>query len=413
MGQWTLDYIDNLLHAKMTTLVSGAIQRATLDKNEPSITYENFVKDLDTGDSFTTTFIDILVREMAERRTRTNPIDRRLIADRTAKNLRLLATPLRVYRERPSRIFSTRRTVNLSDYLSAPPNEMDVEDDDDDFDPVLDSYPEGARLNQDLYDAYGFWSRRMVSNSPSPPAEENPTTIMRPPSSSAVIRHNPWPSSNPPSGTSLRRQSSIRLSSRSRTVDFNDFTSRRRTSIREAFSSRPDGNEGAGESRDRDAATGRGLRPTRRFFPFGRSRTHDSAGSGGTSSEGEAQNGVNADEGYTYIFEPSVSGGAAWFPMTSPARSASPVHDSRDPGRRSTDARDEQARHLVHRLRRGTIQAPESMFSRPELFQELPLPASLLSDSGGENRHHNGLREVEDTAAAYPTPGTTDNESSS
>jgi len=62
MGRWTPNYLDSVLHTKITTLVTGSIQRAALDKSEPSITYENFVKDLDTGDSFTTTFIDILVK---------------------------------------------------------------------------------------------------------------------------------------------------------------------------------------------------------------------------------------------------------------------------------------------------------------------------------------------------------------
>ena len=40
---------------------SGAIRRASVEK-EPSVSYENFVNELDTGDSFTASLIDILVK---------------------------------------------------------------------------------------------------------------------------------------------------------------------------------------------------------------------------------------------------------------------------------------------------------------------------------------------------------------
>jgi hypothetical protein len=44
----------------------GAIARANLEKDDPqaapTISYESFVQDLDHGDSFTTTLVDILVK---------------------------------------------------------------------------------------------------------------------------------------------------------------------------------------------------------------------------------------------------------------------------------------------------------------------------------------------------------------
>lgn len=40
---------------------TGAINRAAVEK-EPTITYEDFVNELDTGDAFTTSLIDILVK---------------------------------------------------------------------------------------------------------------------------------------------------------------------------------------------------------------------------------------------------------------------------------------------------------------------------------------------------------------
>jgi len=45
---------------------TGAIERAKLEQDEPdatpAITYERFVQDLDHGDSFTTTLVEILVK---------------------------------------------------------------------------------------------------------------------------------------------------------------------------------------------------------------------------------------------------------------------------------------------------------------------------------------------------------------
>ena len=41
---------------------SGAVKRAKLEKVEPTITYEAFVEDLDRGDSFTTSLIEVLVK---------------------------------------------------------------------------------------------------------------------------------------------------------------------------------------------------------------------------------------------------------------------------------------------------------------------------------------------------------------
>jgi hypothetical protein len=89
-------------------------------------------------------------QEMAERRHRQVAADRRLISDRTAKGLRTLAAPQRVYRDRGMRGLASRRSLNLTDYLVVPPEEMELDDDND----SLESAVEGARINYDLYDAY-------------------------------------------------------------------------------------------------------------------------------------------------------------------------------------------------------------------------------------------------------------------
>ena len=50
----------------------------------------------------------------------------------------------------------SRRSLNLAEYLAVPPEEMDVDDDNDSLDSVLDlpGAVEGARMNAELYDAY-------------------------------------------------------------------------------------------------------------------------------------------------------------------------------------------------------------------------------------------------------------------
>ena len=41
---------------------AGAVKRAKLEKEEPHITYEAFVEELDENDAFTSAMIDVLVK---------------------------------------------------------------------------------------------------------------------------------------------------------------------------------------------------------------------------------------------------------------------------------------------------------------------------------------------------------------
>ncbi|KAI0340740.1 hypothetical protein BDW22DRAFT_1333608, partial [Trametopsis cervina] len=93
-----LDYHDDVLRDKFKSMVNGAIKRAKLEKGEPNITYESFVTELDIGDSFTTSLVDILVKEIASRHTRLDPFDRNHISEKTAKSLRLQAARPRIHR---------------------------------------------------------------------------------------------------------------------------------------------------------------------------------------------------------------------------------------------------------------------------------------------------------------------------
>ncbi|KAF7355703.1 hypothetical protein MSAN_01488100 [Mycena sanguinolenta] len=401
MGRWTAEYQDTVFLSKLKGLVSGAIKRSKLEKGEPSISYKHFVEDLDAGDSFTTTVIDILVQELAERRLRSSPGDRRLIADRTAKSLRLLATPIRIYRERRN---TGRRAVNLTEYLITPPEEMGMEDDDDEFETMLGratmpSMPEGARTStSELFDAYysPAWTtasavrRSLPVAGPPTPAlsdDSSPPPGLPPPATGRV--GNVW--SLPPAAASslslsLSRQPSIRRPTRSRTSDFHEFTAQRRSSTRDSRTADP----GAG-----DESWARTSRSTRRFFPFShQSRRHDSRA--GNDTQGDSAGEISDEALY---LEPEST-----VPFYSfPTPSTSSLNDDHPP------ETSEQRATSVPRLRRGGVRPPESLLLRrvsPALDIAPPSPAS---SSEGVVEFATGAILTAD-AASYPTPGESGNE---
>ncbi|KAF8213992.1 hypothetical protein K438DRAFT_1802714 [Mycena galopus ATCC 62051] len=398
MGRWTAEYQDDVFLSKLKGLVSGAIKRSKLEKAEPSISYKHFVEDLDAGDSFTTTVIEILVQELAERRLRSSPGDRRLIADRTAKSLRLLATPIRIYRERRN---PGRRTVNMAEYLTAPPDEMGMEEDDDEFETMLDraTMPEGARASStsELFDAYypPSWTsasapRRSlpVAGPPTPALSDDSQSPpgLSPPTTARTT--NVW--SLPPAAPgslSLARQPSIRRPTRSRTVDFNEFTAHRRSSTRDLRTTIEPGDE----------PWIRTSRSTRRFFPFSyQTRRHDLRipGEGGSS----------ADESL-YLTEPEpepASSSATPPPLlySFPTPTASSLHDGHP-----TETSEERATSTtLPRLRRGGVRPPESLLLR-RVSPPLDTVASPVSEGLPE------FATLVGEAASYPTPGSPANDS--
>ncbi|KAJ7437863.1 hypothetical protein B0H11DRAFT_1829788 [Mycena galericulata] len=371
MGRWTETYYDDVFNSKLKGLVSGAIKRAKLEKDElPTISFKNFVEDLDAGDSFTTAFFSILVQELAERRLRSSPSDRRLIADRTAKSLRLLATPIRIYRERGG-----RRTVNLTDYLTSPPEEMDMEEDDEEFESLLDrgTIPvEGVRINSELYDAYGpaSWTtgsttRRSfpIVSPPTPAMSEGspPPPMLSPPTSRSS---SAWSLPPPaPGSLSLSRQPSIRRPARSRTMDFNEFTTRRRSSNRDL----------RGEPSAADDSWARGsAQATRRFFPFSyQMRRHelhwnDSPGEpSGPEPEAEL-----SDEPLSYgVTEPTPSSGLSFYSFPTPVSSGVSASASHDGHPAETS---EVRATSAPRLRRGGVRPPESLLLRRVSLSPVP-----------------------------------------
>jgi len=206
-----------------------------------------FVDELDEGDSFTASLMDILVKELADRRTRSHEADRHLICDSTAKGLRSLASTSSVYRPRTIPRYASRRSINLAEYLAVPPDPMDLESGDHFNEEDFVAHPTGppsraSREVRDFYDAYlgarlrsqtASSSREQSGEPPeNNPADDAPTNLQRPLmgwlSPRAETRRSPSASSGP----SLARQGPIRRATRSRTVDFNDFTSRRRLELR-------------------------------------------------------------------------------------------------------------------------------------------------------------------------------------
>jgi hypothetical protein len=143
---------------------------------------------------------------MAERRQRQASADRRLISDRTAKGLRILAAPQRVYRDHGVRGLTTRRSLNLTDYLAVPPEEMELDDDNDSLESMVDPSGtlEGTRMNSDLYDAYA--GSGLCAFLPLLPILF--TKLMPSPTSASPYRTSYLPrSASPPSCPALRHTS--------------------------------------------------------------------------------------------------------------------------------------------------------------------------------------------------------------
>lgn len=323
----------------------------------------------------------------------------------------MLATPLRVYRERSgarsavSRRMAIRRGETLDD------------ESDDEFDNVLDTAAtaiEGARLNSELFEAYtNNWSHPSGSSLPrrsqsyaAVVAATDATSATTPslPSPPTPNRTGPW--SLPPSaGSSMAnfgREPSIHRPVRSRAVDFSDFTSRRRSSIRESLGSRP---EYEGPLAEHPLTNGsRSAHLTRRFFPFSRTRRRESTGNYPWTDVTDTLSADATEEPSSYLSaEPTPSSGT-WFDLPTPSGTSSPspaqVHN--------TITSDERA-HSSPRLRRGGIRAPESLVSTHSSFipthNHTIIPARVILDDSSDDD-----RRAEDPITMYPTPGSIENE---
>lgn len=344
--------------------------------------------------------LELVIQELAARRKRQNVSDRRLIEGYTAKNLRMLASPVHVYREQANIRRLGRRGVNLTDYLSSPPHEMEMQDEDGDYE-IMDigdsiggpTFFEGARVNSDnLYDAYGSgshsWSHPLGSASgrrshaslsavfaastSSPEGSENGPDSQPPPLSQESLppppfprtRSSAWSGGSPASNgfyagsgpMSLTRQPSIRRSIRSRTVDFNDFASRRRSNWRSTAAANDDADDAAQAFAWSQGNSGEGMGPSasagaRRFFPLNRRRPDAAVPPGGTMPSWLTDDG---------IARPASPPGPL---ATRPWRAVSSAPIIPPMAGELADDAEAEAAERPH-LRRGTVRAPESMLSR-------------------------------------------------
>ncbi|KXN92342.1 hypothetical protein AN958_08573 [Leucoagaricus sp. SymC.cos] len=414
----TPNYTDNVLNSKISALITGAINRAAVEK-EPTITYEEFANELDTGDAFTTSLIDVLVKELAERHTRPSQNDeRRLIASRTAERLMSLANPRQVYRGERSgnRNHAGRRTYNLAEFINLPASEMDLDEEENDFGNLLDSSTgavEGARFNTDLFEAYGSqsWSpiSRRLGTTPSPPLEDEPPFWRPHGTLSSTGRSSTWTTAIPTtSATSLTRHPSIRRPARSRMVDFHDWTSRRRSSIRDSLGAQAEGSDS--NSSLSLGNSNESAQTVRRFFPTVTRRL-------------ERRSEPRDDR----------SGGEEGRPVFTVEREPSPVQAGGSESRSNSGTSNALSEYRpLPRLRRGGVQPPETFYAQrfpwsapSNASRSTELPADL--HSAARSPSPNPVQPLvptpppvrDDTTAAstelvgYPTPGSIDNEPAS
>jgi len=269
---------------------------------------------------------------------------------------------------------------------------MDTEEDEDVFESVMDNPTplEGVQTNTELYDAYANHGATVFRNGASPSAPEDAQASAS--SDQATPVNGPWPasSSGPSAATTLIRRPSIGHPARSRAVDFNNFTYRRRSATRENQSNRTQGDEPL----DHRDAWNRHPQATRRFFPFVRRRHMEPSD-------------------FAWTPEPHTAGidderDRHWFDMSPPIH-LEPVTIGELVDATVSDERVHSVapRSSLPRLRRGGLRAPESILSRhaspvspssiqPETLVVHPSPARYgLDDSGSV---------AEPTS--YPTPST-------
>lgn len=231
---------------------------------------------LEEGDPFTTSLIEILVKELADRQTRPSAPQRYHVNARTAQELHRLANESDIYHV-PRAPYS--RTRNRSNFHVGVANTADGQAvswyarpaypydsmDDDEFDDVTANEHivsiEGARLDSShLYDVYRQNSmanpsnrqafhavRRPVDNATgtlfgfpiqaSPPTAAIPGTSL--PSVSSNSSTRPVPLVRVPTTNFTSRPHVVRRLRSSRAADFNDFSARRRNAQRTSASEDP------------------------------------------------------------------------------------------------------------------------------------------------------------------------------
>lgn len=307
-----------------------------------------------------------------------------MIADKTAKSLRNLGTPVRVYpgpgqnrrRSRGPGVFS----LGFNPGFIPPPDEVPFvltdDEDESDFHSMLDMTSgnpatEGVRASSDVYETYamdpisahGGWGSGngliFTASGPStlsplsspdeeaPPAPASPRAFSPaslPPSPPAMRRSPPRMFRHPVPAVSLTRQGSLRRRGHSRTSEFDHFSSSRRRATRDR--------DHEPEAREDGPSQSSGT--TRRFFPLHRRW--------GYNTWSEALDSADSSAGDPTI-GPTPSS-ATW-------NSATSAYSGTGSGLRFSMP-ESQPPPVVPRIRRGGIRAPETMFVRHPTPPALP-----------------------------------------
>ena len=283
---------------------------------------------------------------------------------------------------------------------------MELEEEDDEFD-MQDNAAgvEGARVNSDLYDAFitNPWppsNARRATTSPSSAIEEWPALPL------PDLTTGTWPM---PLATytlptsSHSQQASLRRAARSRMVDVNDYTHRRRSTYRDAVrelsressGTHPNTAESVTEPRDGPTVTW-SRSHGRRLFPFSRTRQHETM----WSEVSDSLSADASDESNHHTIEPII-------PTLFDAPTTSDSYS-----RASPDAEDILIR--APRLRRRNMHAPEPQ----SVISHHTSPVIVYVSHTGSpaatppaRQHENELlTSSNEEPIAYPTPGSSENE---
>lgn len=266
----------------------------------------------------------------------------------------------------------------------------------------------GARVNSDLYDAFTTnpWppsNPRRATVSPSSASEEWPLPQpLRSPNST----NRPWPmptaSSTLPTST-LNRQASLRRTARSRMVDFNDFTHRRRSSnrdfiresSREPSGTHPNTADNITEPRDGPNTTW-SRSHGRRFFPFSRTHQHETMWS-------EVSDSLSADV-ESRVIEPTTS-----TLFDAPTTSDSYSHASPDAENRGDDILIRAPRWRRRNMRALEPQSVLSQHASPIVVYVSHTGSPAVTSPARQHEIEPPASSSEEPVA-YPTPGSSENE---
>jgi hypothetical protein len=283
---------------------------------------------------------------------------------------------------------------------------MDLEEDDDEFD-MQDNAAgiEGARVNSDLYDAFitNPWppsNARRVTASPSPAIEEWPVPPL---TDSTSTWSMPATSSTLPTST-YGQQTSLRRAARSRMVDFSDFTHRRRSSNRDAvrelsrnsLGTHPDTAESVTEPRDGPIVTWNRSHG-RRFFPFSRTRQHETM----WSEVSDSLSIDASDESGRHTNEPTMP-----TLFDAPTTSDSYSHSS-------PDAENILIRAPRLRRRNMHVSEPQSVISHhtsPVIVYVSHTGSPAATPPARQHENEQLPPSSNDEHVAYPTPGSSEYE---